>query len=241
MAFLLARREPAAQRRLVKGRVGGLRSLLRFSVSAGPDATADGCRRAAGRGLARYRRAEGDSRRRCAALAGQLRPPGPGRDPRYAIFMLVARLGLRSAKVAHLESATSTGVPGRSPCAARPAAKTGCRCRCAVAPGAGRLPVAGTPGHAAAAGASWRPRRRCGRSRRAGQRVTHGPATVPGCPASARSGCATRWRPRCCAGERQSSRWPGAAASRPGHHRRLRQGRLRRPAPRCPALAGAAR
>ena len=62
VAFLLAESERLSVGS-VKGRVGELRSLLRFLYLQGPDATAAGCRGAAGRGLARYRRAEGYSRR----------------------------------------------------------------------------------------------------------------------------------------------------------------------------------
>jgi integrase len=47
----------------------------------------------------------------------------------FAMLMLVARLGLRSAEVARLSWVTSTGVPGRSFCGARHLARKACRRR----------------------------------------------------------------------------------------------------------------
>ena len=62
VVFLLAESERLSVGS-VKGRVGELRSLLRFLYLQGLTPTVAGCRRAAGRGLARYRRSEGYSRR----------------------------------------------------------------------------------------------------------------------------------------------------------------------------------
>ena len=238
MAFLLAESERLSVGS-VKGRVGELRSLLRFLYLQGltPRPLAVVVPPVAGwRDTGVPKAIPAGDVQRLLDSCDRGDPVGI-RD--YAILMLVARLGLRSAEVARLELGDIDWRAGQITLRGKACRQDGMPLPCDVGEAlaaylsqarpatplrqvflATKAPMRAIP-PGLVSDVTHRACDRAGLPRIGAHRLRHTLATRDAAP-----------------GSHNRRGEPGAAASRSGHHRHLRQGGLRRLAHGCPALAG---